>query len=34
LAAIVDSLARTAGYASDIAEIAIDVAVARTAESP
>jgi phosphate uptake regulator len=34
LAAIVDSLARTAGYASDIAEIAIDVAVARTKESP
>ena len=34
LAAIVDSLGRTAGYAADIAEIAIDVAVARTNESP
>src|SRR5256712_4569829 len=32
-AAIVDSLARTAGYASDIAEIAIAVAVSRTAET-
>src|SRR5436305_12949701 len=34
LAAIVDSLARTAGYATDIAEIAIDVAVARVKETP
>ena len=34
LAAIVDSLGRTAGYAADIAEIAIDVAVSRTTESP
>src|SRR6266581_1691029 len=34
LAAIVDSLGRTAGYATDIAEIAIDHAVARTTESP
>lgn len=34
LAAIVDSLARTAGYAADIAELAIDVAVSRIGESP
>src|SRR5437867_6476990 len=34
LAAIVDSLARTAGYATDIAELAIDVAVARVKETP
>lgn len=34
LAAIVDSLARTAGYAADIAELAIDVAVSRPSESP
>jgi phosphate uptake regulator len=30
LGAIVDSLGRTAGYAADIAELAIDVAVSRT----
>ena len=33
LGAIVDSLGRTAGYAADIAELAIDVAVSRTAKS-
>lgn len=34
LAAIVDSLSRTAGYAADIAEMTIDVAVSRTGLSP
>ena len=34
LATIVDSLGRTAGYATDIAEIAIDYAVARGTETP
>src|SRR6266705_1313702 len=34
LAAIVDSLGRTASYATDIAEIAIDYAVARGTETP
>ena len=34
LAAVVDSLARTANYATDIAEIAIDYAVSKGAESP
>ena len=34
LAAIVDSLGRTAGYAADIAEIAIDHAVGQGPESP
>jgi len=34
LAAIVDSLGRTAGYAADIAEIAIDRAVSQVVESP
>ena len=33
LGAIVDSLGRTASYAADIAELAIDVAVARSAKS-
>ena len=34
LAAIVDSLARSANYATDIAEIAIDYAVSKGAETP
>src|SRR5947199_181334 len=34
LAAIVDSLARSASYATDIAEIAIDYAVSKGAETP
>ncbi len=34
LATIVDSLGRTASYATDIAEIAIDYAVARGTETP
>src|SRR5207237_8890071 len=34
IAAIVDSLARSANYATDIAEIAIDYAVSKGAETP